>query len=274
MSIRSFIRKNRTLHTIVSGVYRNTIYLVTTGYTKGFAKYFFCVKKDEISKLRQMGFYDIDLFAKRSWKFGSGRDHAFRRYYVAKYNGCYTFIKIAQNDSTISNEIELARYLDSCRLDFVSRLVKYDLNFGNNALLLATEYCEGLRSFEIPKTYESFKRLCKDFLCILELLANYNVVHGDIHLNNLMLKKNGKLVLLDFGISKIQGKQNSVDYIARPGTYYKCIVVNEKEYRIYDDAYSFCCMIKKMGILKEWENAIEYEEIHKRIGTTRFFVRV
>lgn len=72
MSIRSLVRKNTIIHGVVSGIYRNTFYLLKTGYLKGIMAYHFNVAAEEQSKLRNDGFDSITPFSKRSWRFGGG----------------------------------------------------------------------------------------------------------------------------------------------------------------------------------------------------------
>lgn len=204
-----------------------------------------------------------------------GYDHAYRRYYVADLNGKKVFIKIARNDSTILNEIELGIHLKQYHLSFVCEEKYYDKDFdANGTSMLASEYIEKIYPFAIPESYETFVILCNDFIELLQQLELSDVVHADIHRNNLMMKSNGKLVLLDFGISKILSEKNAVDYIARPGTYYRVITGNKRKYRIYDDAYSFCCLVEGLEIPMEWLEAEEYQNIKKRIGKVQFTVDI
>ena len=204
-----------------------------------------------------------------------GYAHAYRRYYVAAFNGKKVFIKIAKNDSTILNEIELGIHLKPYQLLFACEEEHYDKDFcADGTSMLASDYIENISSFAVPESYEAFAILCNDFLELLQQLELCNVVHADIHRNNLMMKNNGKLVLLDFGISKILSENNTVDYIARPGTYYRVINDNKGKYRIYDDAYSFCRLVESLEIPVEWLEAEEYQNIQRRIGKVQFVVHI
>lgn len=272
MTIRELIRENKIIHTVVSGIYRNTLYLLKTGYTKGSLEYQLFTKKNEFIKLKTAGFTNISIFKKRSWKFGGGYDHAYRRYYSADFDTKRVFIKVAKNDSTILNEIDLGKHLKPYHFPFVCEEEYSDKDFDQGTLMLASDFISDLSPFVIPDTYEAFILLCMDFLVILKQLETSGVVHADIHRNNLMMRKSGELVLLDFGISRILDKSNSVDYIARPGTYFQLVEKAGKTYRIYDDAYSFTCLVDSIGIPDDWKAAEEYKNITDRIGHMQFTV--
>ena len=83
-----------------------------------------------------------------------------------------------------------------------------------------------------------------------------------------MLNAQNHLVLLDFGISKFLDNTNNVDYIARPGTFYQ----KTEKGRIYDDAYSFLCMIEKYSESSKILDSEEYNDIKKRVGQAYFEV--
>ena len=108
---------------------------------------------------------------------------------------------------------------------------------------------------------QGFESQCREFLEILDALESRDIIHADIHKNNLMLDQQGHLVLLDYGISMILRQDNSVDYKARPGTFYR-----EKDgVRIYDDAYSFVMMLEGLGLPEQWKNAEIYRQVCDRV---------
>ena len=238
-------------------VCRYTVEYIKNGYYKNMLCYLFGVYWGEKRALKRYGFLKSKLYKSTSWRFGKGKDGAFRRYYSAYYDGVRTFVKISKNDSTVKNEIKFAEYLKCVQPSFVTSTVTTALNFNNGFDMLAIEFCDDLRSFSIPKTEYEFEQLCDQFLGILDGLQSMKIVHADIHKNNLMIKDN-RLILIDFGISYSENLDTSVDYSARPGTFYK---ETDDGLRFYDDAYSFVKMVEKLSPPVSFFNGELYQKI-------------
>jgi hypothetical protein len=79
--------------------------------------------------------------------------------------------------------------------------------------------------------------------------------------------KGDELMLIDFGISYSENLENTVNYVARPGTYYK---ETENGTRFYDDAYSFVKMIEKLSPPATFLQSEQYLKIVERIGSYGF----
>lgn len=278
MSVREFIRKIKWIHKPISCFFYYFIYPVHNGYYSFMLKYLFCIKSEEIKKLRNYGFIDIKPFKTRAWRIGTERDQAHRRYYTATYKGTKCFIKVALNDSTIGNEIAVAEQLKDKDISFISKIIAVDSNFSGNKQLLATTFTPGLHPISEESIYNdvqvvsSSKLLvyCKQMIAILQALEDLKLVHADIHKGNLMLDANDNLILLDFGISKFLDKVNSVEYRYRPGTFYR----ETDEGRVYDDAYSFIALINRYDTCKEIKHTNEYKAICDRIGKVTFTVKI
>lgn len=269
--IKAWIRKNKWLHRIFSGVYRNTVYLAKTGYFQSMFHYILKIAGPEKKKLRTYGFERVKAYKSKTWRIGKGLDGACRRYYTAYYRQQRVFIKVAMHDATIGNEIAFAEYLQGRTPDFVCPAVLWDKNFAQETMMLSIAFMEGLSSLKLPQTQEEFATLCDGFSEILEQLNALQIVHADIHKNNLMCDRQGKLVLLDFGISVIRGVENGIDYVARPGTFYK---MRREDQRIYDDAWSFVCQMDALGIPEEWKETESYRRIVQAVGRNQAVVRL
>ena len=261
--MKSFIRKHKLLYRILAGTYRNTIYLVKCGYVKSMIGYLLKTAGPEKKKLRAMGYTKPKAFKSKTWRIGKGLDGAQRRYYTAYKDGKKVFIKVAKFDATIRNEIELAQYLQDYSLDFVCPVVQYEKNFAPDTMMLANAYLDGVSSLKLPENAQDFAGLCDQFLHILQQLDHCGVIHADVHKNNLMLIDEKCLVLFDFGISMIKGQKNSIDYVARPGTFY---TMPEQGRRVYDDAYSFVMQMQKLGLPEAWQSIPQYQAIKNAIG--------
>ncbi len=243
-----------------------TLGYIRNGYYKNMLAYFFGVHFGEKRALKKYGFSKCRIYKPTAWRFGKGKDRAFRRYYAAYYNGVRSFVKISKNDTTVKNEIKFAEYLKDVSFSFVTPTIATDSNFNGDFDMLAIEFCDGMKSFSLPEDAGDFEALCGQFLTILDGLQTIKMVHADIHKNNLMLK-DGRLMLIDFGISYSENLQNTVDYVARPGTYYKEI---DKETRFYDDAYSFVKMIEKLSPPALFLQGEQYLKIVDRVGSYGF----
>ena len=217
----------------------------------------------ERKKLKTYGFAKIRYFNTPAWRFGMGLDHAYRRYYTAIREGEKVFIKVAKNDATIENEIIMGEKLLGDRVLLGGQPVVSDRNFAESTMMLAMPFETGLASYSLPDTREEFETQCRDFLAVLAALEQLQVIHGDIHKNNLMLNSHKQPVLLDYGISMIKGQENKVDYRARPGTFY---TETEQGVRTYDDAYSFVMMLEQLGVPENWKDTPSYVQIKNRVG--------
>lgn len=220
----------------------------------------------ERKKLKTYGFQRICYFNTPAWRFGKGLDHAYRRYYTAFFAGEKVFIKVAKNDATIANEILMGEKLLGDPILRGGQPVVSDKAFAEKTMMLAMPFETGLVSYSLPDSREAFEMQCKDFLSVLSALERLQVIHADIHQNNLMLNGQKQPVLLDYGISMIKGQRNTVDYRARPGTFYTETEKNGNKIRTYDDAYSFVMMLERLGLPEDWKDVPSYMQIQNRIG--------
>lgn len=273
-TIKVRIRKIKWLHAITSFISYYFIKPFSRGYYMYMVKYLWSTYRGETKKLRVYGFTNIEIFKSRSWRIGRERDKAYRRYYSGLLNGSKCFIKIATNDLTIINEIEIAKKISPLNFVFSPKALAFDEHFGINTKMLAIEYKE---LHPIAKdndidlvTKEELVNYCKQGKLILEALENVGVIHADIHKGNLLVDNNERLWLLDYGISKIINESNCVDYKSRPGTFY----LQEGNTRTYDDAYSFVEMINKFPQSDNIKQTKEYCDIYSRIGKITFVTTI
>ena len=268
--IKIWVKKIPALYRTLRFVQKYTLDYIKNGYYKNMLIYFFCVCLGEKRALKKYGFSKCRIYKSTAWRFGKGKDRAFRRYYAAYYNGTRTFVKISENDTTVKNEIKFAEYLKETSFPFVMQTVATDSNFNGGFDMLAMEFCDGLKAFSLPEDTLGFEALCDQFLTILDGLQSVKMVHADIHKNNLMLKDD-RLMLIDFGISYSENMENTVNYVARPGTYYKEF---DNKTRFYDDAYSFVKMIEKLSPPASFLEGEKYLKIVERVGCYGFEVEL
>ena len=278
MKIIQIIRKHKWIHKPISLFFHYFIYPFKEGYYRFMINYVIRIKKNEILQLEEYGFKSIKPFKSRSWRIGTEKDKAYRRYYTADFDNKTCFIKVAINDLTIGNEISIAQKLINKKLPFVPEIICFDKNMLGMKQMLATEFTRGLHPISKESVYNDVPTVSSsellDYCCqmndILESLESINLVHGDIHKGNLMLDGNNKLCLLDFGISKFINIPNDVNYKFRPGTYYQ----ETKDGRVYDDAYSFIRLINRYESVNEIRDSECYKKIESRIGKMQFCVNI
>lgn len=256
------MNKGSKLYKCFSFVYQLLIGKWKYGFYPFMLKYFFLIRRREILELKKLGFDNLRIYKTDSWRIGVENDHAYRRYYLAKFNGRECFVKIAQNDSTVNNEIYVADRIKGYKMSFTPEVIYTSTEFLDNRNLLVLEFIDGLRPLSEALSKDNTSAFCNQFLLILNTLKAINLIHADIHKGNLMLDKDNNLILLDFGISIFKDEKNNVDYKSHPGTYYQ-----EKDcIRIYDDAFSFVQMIRQLHVHDYIKDDEAYNEIYNRIG--------
>lgn len=268
--MKEYLRKYPRLFKILSWTKENIVEPFTTGFLWNYFIYLISISKREKNYLKINGFESLSVFKTRSWRFHEGIDGANRRYYIATLGGKKCFIKIANSDLTIENEIFIAKLVQKYEWNFTSKCLYIDETTYSDGKVLALEFINDLHEFKLPSSKQTFRLICDEYLEILNALETAGIVHADVHRRNLLMDSNNHIYILDFGISAIEKKGNKIDYLARPGTFFK----TNGNTRIYDDAYSFIMMTQNLGISKEFEELEEYTAIRDRIGKITYTVQI
>ena len=255
--LKKYPKIRKTLRTIINYTY---VY-VKNGYYKNMLLYFVKYRNSEKRALKKYGFRKSKIHNTHFWRYNDGTDRVYRRYYSAFLNDKKVFVKICKNDSTAQNEIKIYKYLASFDIPFLLKAESHSLDFNKGYSMLSLDFCTNLKPFAIPSTVDEFSNYCRQFLAIIGELNKIKLLHADIHKNNLVLNDKDELCLLDFGISISQNVENSVNYLARPGTYY----IQNDNIRIYDDAYSFVKMVEQLNPRKEFLECDEYKQVCEKI---------
>lgn len=261
--LKKALKNFPTIFSFFKLLYRNIVIPIISGYFPLYFLYVSFVQKKEMEEISNLGFVNVEKFSPDTWRYGRGKDKAFRRYYIAWKRGKKFFIKVAtENDSSVQNEIEIQTILSEKKYRWTPTCIISNKKFYGNKSILVVEYEEGLRRFQLPSSEKEFDLICSEFVEILDALNEIGLVHSDIHAGNLMIDELKNLYVLDFGISRFVDKENGVDYIARPGTFYQKI----GNIRRYDDAYSFVCLMERLKLPEQWKSLHYYKEIEKRIN--------
>ena len=197
--IISNMNKNGCVYKSLSFVYRHFYNPLISGRFKYMIKYNVIYRRKEIKRMKALGFDNIKPFNKNSWRIGRHIDKVERRYYTADFSGKKVFVKIAKNDLTTRNEIDIYKRLKEYNFDFAPMCIMSDLNFSkDDTVLLANEYVDGLKTIEPQNA--NFEHICESFNNVLDNMYALGLVHADIHKGNLMLDSNDNIILMDFGI--------------------------------------------------------------------------
>lgn len=268
MKLKKLFKSCPKLYSIILLLYQYLYKNVVTGYYGYMIFYILKLKNKELCQLKSKGLTQIIPYKTLTWRRGKGLDRAFRRYYLAKFNGNDCFVKVAENDQTIQNEIDVAERIHNTILPFIPYTYVTDKCFGENKKMIVFSYQNGLHLIPDNITEGELKQLCREFVIIHHALNDLNLVHADIHKKNLMLDGKNHLFLLDFGISRFLDSNNEVNYIARPGTFF----IETPAGRKYDDAFSFLKMLNCYSSCKNIIESNEYKSIVNLVGKSCFEV--
>jgi len=133
--------------------------------------------------------------------------------------------KIKKNISNVRNEINimksydnhkhLPKYYDSLlnQSEELSKCLQYSYIF--------MEYCQGVELFTLLKPHFCYKLATKIIYQLLTATAHlqkFNIIHGDIKLENIIIDYKNDIKLIDFGISKQIIDGNAISLKKHSGT--------------------------------------------------------
>ena len=184
---------------------------------------------------------------------------AVKEYYP---NGCANRSNVISNEVTMTHgshevdyEKDMNRFLSEARI--LARFCNEpgvvgvrDFFRENGTAYIVMEYLDGITLKDYITTYGSIP--AKTFFCMidpmLQVLGNIHkqgLIHRDISPDNIMMLKNGKLKLLDFGAAREVTGDKSLSVVLKPG------YAPEEQYRSkgkqgpWTDVYAMCATIYK-----------------------------
>ena len=226
--------------------------------------------KKYLYKLSDLSFKKILPFLVNEWKNGSQQI-----YFVAEdKNREFFFIKIGGIFDSVRREYRIIKELKRINEKYFPDVFLY--RFTPNIKYIIMKKIDGDRldylfrsSLIKTKNQEYLKNLFNGILTILKTLHKTKIVHRDIRPENLIIKKDGTPILIDF--------QFAVDVNRKLYKEYKIVVKNPKyiatlgrEYKKnryhWDDAYSFKKILDNFDFIKDSEFEELKEKINKLIG--------
>jgi predicted unusual protein kinase regulating ubiquinone biosynthesis (AarF/ABC1/UbiB family) len=87
----------------------------------------------------------------------------------------------------------------------------------SNKYFIIMSYCEGTQMNKLDKKSQEYNNGCKLLSsCFFHTLYKYNIIHGDLHPGNILVKENGNISLVDFGICiELNKNSNKILYNLR-----------------------------------------------------------
>lgn len=171
-------------------------------------------------------------------------------------------------DSFLNEARNLAQFTGEENIVHVS-----DFFEANNTAYIVMEYVDGITIAEYikqngPMSFEQCMRYMEPVMKALEVVHGQNMIHRDISPSNLMIRRDGRIKLLDFGAARIvDSVSKSLSVIIRPG-YTPIEQYSEKRPQgPYTDIFALCGTIYYMLTGSAPENL--YERMTRRADLKR-----
>lgn len=155
-------------------------------------------------------------------------------------------------EASFINEIKILKKLGNHK-ELSGKVPGYVADFNeNNTLYLVIEYLEGCDLKQKIQSGEtlSFRKTAYELVSIVHKIHKFGVLHRDIKLSNMFIKKDGTLALLDFGSACLTEEESETMKYASNG--YSAPEMYEKgSSTLYADIYSIGAVMYQMltGIL-------------------------
>ena len=177
-----------------------------------------------------------------------------------------------QKKNTVNNEIKILKQLSN-----VNIVKLYEVIDTPYYLYLVMEYIEGISLLDtIRKDYNHYfeeKRALKIFIQILKAMIycqNKNICHRDIKLENILIKKNDIIKIIDFGFAVKTDKETYQKLFCGSPSYMAPEIVNKQKYIAqYSDIWSLGVLFFSMLYGRFPFKAKNQEELFKKINETQ-----
>ena len=178
-----------------------------------------------------------------------------------------------QKKNTVNNEIKILKQLSN-----VNIVKLYDVIDTPYYLYLVMEYIEGISLLDTIRKdnnhYFEEKRAFKIFIQILKAMIycqNKNICHRDIKLENILIKKNDDIKIIDFGFAVKTDKETYQKLFCGSPSYMAPEIVNKQKYIAqYSDIWSLGVLFFSMLFGRFPFKAKSQEELFKKINEIQF----
>ena len=195
-------------------------------------------------------------------------DNSVRRYYTATLNGKQCFVKTMTASITAQNELFVNKYFDKIVLNCVPKPLLIDENYMKDIYLLVTDFKPDMRNFFIPEDEKDFEDICKQLEEIHSAFHEFNIIHLDLHDGNVLIDKDNRVVIIDFGMVWMPGAKN---YPLKK-FYYKGVPSGDDF--VYDNAYYFIEIFDECGISDDFKQKECYKRIERLVGMHTYTIKL
>ena len=177
-----------------------------------------------------------------------------------------------QKKGTVDNEIKILKQLDNINI-----MKLYEVIDTPNYLYLILEYIEGISLLDTIKKdsnhYFEEQRALKIFQQILNAIIycqNKNICHRDIKLENILIKNNDIIKLIDFGFAVKSSKGSYQNLFCGSPSYMAPEIVNKQKYIAqYSDIWSLGVLFYSMLYGRFPFKAQTQKELFKKINEAK-----
>lgn len=105
----------------------------------------------------------------------------------------------------------------------------------SNKYFIIMTFCEGISMNKLDRYSKEYK-LATNLVASFFLHTSYkhNIIHGDLHQGNVLVKENGNIALIDFGICKKIESNNDILYVYEDFVYNQNYTILEKITKLND----------------------------------------
>ena len=177
-----------------------------------------------------------------------------------------------QKKNTVNNEIKILKHLSN-----VNIVKLYDVIDTPYYLYLVMEYIEGISLLDTIRKdnnhYFEEKRALNIFIQIIKAMIycqSKNICHRDIKLENILIKKNDVIKIIDFGFAVKTDKETYQKLFCGSPSYMAPEIVNKQKYIAqYSDIWSLGVLFFSMLFGRFPFKAKNQEELFKKINEIR-----
>jgi predicted unusual protein kinase regulating ubiquinone biosynthesis (AarF/ABC1/UbiB family) len=138
----------------------------------------------------------------------------------------------------------------------------------SNKYFIIMSFCEGTQINKLDKHSKEYSNACKLLSsCFFHTSYKYNIIHGDLHPGNILVKENGYISLVDFGICiELNKNSNKILYNLK-----QLMLYNTTEHFLYflnNIIYNYSFYVSKINMYEESKELNEVTEMIESINVS------
>lgn len=157
-----------------------------------------------------------------------------------------------------------------------------------NRHYIVMEFCSGehiskvahqFRDLSMKESREKLLELCEKVLSAYVHLHSNNVIHGDVHEGNILMKEDGSIKIIDFGFGRLEGTDKNfyqplcgghLFYYSPEYTKFEQIAPNERKATFASEQYSLAAMLYSLITGEHYQRfSLDRNELFRQIQQER-----